>query len=204
MSLVLGTNHAVADFDSWLQRLDQHPASIARTAAHHVVIYRSMADPNDVFVTVGLRAYEPIDAYLRSPRLIEWFDAAGLDTIPPIFVGQTVEKLDLRETESEAGDPGVVVASIGRVDDIERMRHRVAEKIDGIRAAGVLRFWMYQALDDVGEVMLLQELDSERHARGWIRHRDAWAAFISGPGFGVYPSIFIGKLVRMITYPDGD
>ena len=57
-------------------------------------------------VTLGVREREPVDALLRSPVMFGWFDSAGVEEIPPLFVGEVVEKFDLAETTAADARPG--------------------------------------------------------------------------------------------------
>ena len=71
----------------------------------------------------------------------------------------------------------------------------------GLAASGVRRFWIYRALDDAAEVMILQEIATERQAEQWIRHPDAAAGFMAEAGVGAYPPLFVGRLVQAIEVP---
>ncbi|MFY9929677.1 MAG: hypothetical protein WAK82_16860 [Streptosporangiaceae bacterium] len=95
MSLVLAADYRVPDFDRWWNRLRGDLPRLPGLGAHHVVVYRAIHDPDHVFVTIGAREREPVDALLRSPLLFAWFDSAGVTEIPPLFAGQIVEKIDL-------------------------------------------------------------------------------------------------------------
>ncbi len=44
-------------------------------------------------VTISLRSREPILEVLRSGLFMGWFDSVGLQDIPAIFAGDTVEKI---------------------------------------------------------------------------------------------------------------
>jgi hypothetical protein len=57
---------------------------------------------------------------------------------------------------------------------------------------------LFQAFDDSHEVMIMQELDDENHARRWIEHPDTAAPWIDGAGVGAYPPVFVGKLFDMM------
>ena len=72
---------------------------------------------------------------------------------------------------------------------------------DRIAASGVRRFWIYRALDDAAEVMILQEIATERQAEQWIRHPDAAAGFMAEAGVGAYPPLFVGRLVQALEVP---
>jgi hypothetical protein len=215
MSLVLAADYRVPDFDRWWNRLRGDLPRLPGLGAHHVVVYRAIRDPNHVFVTIGVREREPVDALLRSPLLFAWFDSAGVTEIPPLFAGQIVEKIDLPAAPPPAVPPapvsgvptpvsdraGVVVASIVSVGEIDQLRASVHHTVARITASGVRRFWIYRALDDGAEVMILQELATERQADQWIRHPDASARFMAEAGMGAHPPNFVGRLVETLEVP---
>ena len=172
------------------------------------MVYRSLEDTSRVFVTIGFRERPPVDALLRSPVMFAWFDSAGVDELPPMFAGEVVEKFDLGAQPRSAGGQGsgpaaetVVVAAIVPVGELDRLRARVHTAADRIAASGVRRFWIYRALDDAAEVMILQEIATERQAEQWIRHPDAAAGFMAEAGAGAYPPLFVGRLVQALEVP---
>jgi heme-degrading monooxygenase HmoA len=214
MSLVLAADYRVPDFDHWWAALAAGLPRLPGLGAHHVVVYRSLEDTSRVFVTIGFRERPPVDALLRSPLMFSWFDSAGVDELPPMFAGEVVEKFDLGSPAGPARDirvagpaaaaETVIVAAIAPVDQLEgvdRLRARVHTAADRIAASGVRRFWIYRALDDQAEVMILQEMATERQAEQWIRHPDAAAAFMAEAGVGAYPPLFVGRLVDAIEVP---
>jgi hypothetical protein len=199
MTVVLAADYRVRDFDRWWSLISGTLDELRVLSAHHLVIYRSIDDPNRVFVTVGIRQRGPLESLLRSPRLLQWFDTAEVDDIPSVFAGQVREKLDLVD---DSGTPAsVIVAGIVPLDDPQRWQDTLHGSADGLRAAGVLRVWTYQALDDEHEVMILQEIDTERHAKRWLTHSDEAARWLSGAGAGVYPPLFIGNLFHVAELP---
>jgi hypothetical protein len=204
MSLVLAADYRVPDFDRWWAKLWGDLSQLPRLGAHHIVVYRSLEDTSRVFVTLGVRERGPVDALLRSPTWLAWFDSAGVAEIPPLFVGQVVEKLDLADAAA-AGEQasGVIVAAIVSVGEVDRLRAKVHGAVAGLAASGVRRFWIYQALDDQAELMILQEVATERQAKQWIRHPVAAARFMSEAGLGPHPSLFVGRLVQTIEVPAG-
>jgi heme-degrading monooxygenase HmoA len=211
MSLVLAADYRVPDFDHWWAGLTRDLRRLPGLGAHHIVVYRSIEDASRVFVTIGFRDRRPVDAVLRSPVMFSWFDAAGVEEFPPMFVGEVVEKLDLGAPGGSAGqDSGtgpaaaagtVMVAAIAPVGQLEEMRDRVHAAADRIAASGVRRFWIYRAVDDQAEVMILLQIATEQQAEEWIRHPDASAAFMSEAGEGAYPPLFVGHLVQAIEVP---
>ena len=219
MSLVLAADYRVPDFDHWWATLTGDLPRLPGLGAHHIVVYRSLDDANHVFVTIGVRERGPAAAggqastaaaggQASTPALalmLSWFDSAGVEEIPPLFAGEVVEKLDL---DPETGEPGgVVVAAIAPVARLEgaegfdRLRASVHAAAARLAASGVRRFWIYRALDDQAEVMILQEIATERQAEQWIRHPDAAAGFMAAAGVGAYPPLFVGRLVQAIEVP---
>jgi len=117
-------------------------------------------------------------------------------------LGEVVEKLDLADTAAAGDQAGVViVAMIVPVGQVDHLRAAIHDAITRFEASGVRRFWIYRALDNPAEAMILQEIASERQARRWIRHPDAAARFMSHAGEGAYPPPFVGRLVETIEVP---
>lgn len=198
-SLILACDFRVDDVERmshWLAK--QHPG-LASVGAHHVVLYTSIWEPGRVLATIGIRNAISIRELLRSPAIFEWFNISGADDIPPIFGGEVVEKIDLTVLSPEAAFSGVIVGVIATVDDVAALMVKVHDGIDRFRRAGVRKVWVYQALDDGHEVMILQEMDSEAAARHWIDHPDGSAEWMSRAGFGAYPSLFVGKLAYLMA-----
>jgi hypothetical protein len=214
MSLVLAADYRVPDFDHWWATLTGDLPRLPSLWAHHIVVYRSLEDASRIFVTIGVRERGPagaggkasmVDALLRSPVMFSWFDSAGVEEIPPMFAGEVVEKLELAgEAALPAAADAVIVAAIaqvGRPGGLGRLRASVHAAVARLAASGVRRFWIYRALDDQAEVMILQEFATERQAEQWIRHPDAAAAFMAEAGAGAYPPLFVGRLVQAIEVP---
>ena len=208
MSLVLAADYRVPDFDHWWATLAGDLPRLPGLGPHHVVVYRSLRDASRVFVTIGVTERGPVDILLRSPVMLSWFDSAGVDEIPPMFAGEVVEKLDLDPRAGPSATPGAVIvaaiAPVGRLEGpegLDRLRASVHGAVTRLAASGVRRFWIYRALDDQAEVMILQEMATERQAEQWIRHPDAAAAFMAEAGVGAYPPLFVGRLVDAIEVP---
>ena len=216
MSLVLAADYRVPDFDHWWASLTADLPRLPGLGAHHIVVYRSLEDASRIFVTIGVRERGPAAAGGKAsavdalPRMLSWFDSAGVDEIPPMFAGQVVEKLELDPAAGEAAAPvaGPVIvaaiASVGRLDGVDgpdRLRASVHAAVARLAASGVRRFWIYRALDDQAEVMILLQIATERQAEHWIRHPDAAAAFMAEAGAGAYPPLFVGRLVQAIEVP---
>ncbi len=201
MSHVLAADYRVADLVQWRDLIARQGDGMRERGLRHLVFYQSLHDPHRVFTTVGVGGREPVVELLRSGLVMRWFDACGVQDIPPVFAGDVIEKIDL-----EAGDhgdlPGVVIAVMGAVADPDLLVERVHRDADGFRRAGVRKVWVYRALDDAQEVLLLQELGSRERAEQWLAgasaRADASNAWMLSAGFGVYPQPFVGTLVAVV------
>ena len=56
------------------------------------------------------------------------------------------------------------------------------------------RLSIFDAFDDAREVMMLFQLDDEKHARHWLRDSDLSTEWMGKAGMGAYPPVFIGRL----------
>jgi hypothetical protein len=198
-SLIFACDFRVDDVDRMWNWLKRHRDNLASIGAHHVVLYESIWESGRVLVTIGIRHAHSIREVLRSPAVFEWFDIAGLDDIPPIFGGQVVEKIDLDTPSSEEHVGRIVVGVMSSVDDVASLMDKVHDGLDRFRRGGVRKIWVYRALDDGREVMILQEIDNEINARQWIDHPDAAAEWMSNAGLGAYPTQFVGKFVHLMS-----
>jgi hypothetical protein len=200
MSLVVASDYEVPDFSRWWGALTRDDSALRHLSAHHLVVYRSLDNGKRVFVTIGIRDRQPLELLLRSPFVLEWFDQAGVEEIPPVFVGQVVEKLELTDAAPDraTSGAGVIVAAIVPVSGVDRLQAAIHQSVSHLRSAGVQRLWTYRALDDGHEVMILHEIDTEGHAARWLDHPEESAAWLANAGIGVYPPLFVGRLVRVI------
>jgi hypothetical protein len=200
-SLILACDFRVEDVDSMWEWLKKHTPELHSIGAHHVVLYQSLWEPGRVLATIGIRHARNIRDVLRSPAIFEWFDISGVDDIPPIFGGEVVEKIDLYEPTPAVHVAGVIVGAMAAVDDVGALMDKVHGGLERFKEAGVRKVWVYQALDDGQEVMILQEITDEVTARQWIDHPDAAAEWISNAGFGAYPTLFVGTLAHVMPVP---
>ena len=198
-SFILACDFRVDDIDVMWHWLSKRRDNLASIGAHHVVVYTSIWEPGRVLVTIGIRHAHSIRDVLSSPAMFEWFDIAGLDDIPPIFGGEVVEKIDLYEPSPEDHVGRIVVGVMSSVDDVSDLMIKVHDGLDRFKRGGVRKIWVYRALDDGREVMILQEIDNEINARHWIDHPDAAAEWMTKAGFGAYPSQFVGKFAHLMS-----
>lgn len=198
-SLILACDFRVDNPQRMWAWLQTKKAPLNSIGAHHVVLYSSIWEPGRILTTIGVRHPKSVREVLRSSAIFEWFDISGVDDIPPVFGGEVVEKIDLDGPSPERHVAGVIVGAMAAVDDVETLMVRVHDRLDRFREAGVRKVWVYQALDDGQEVLILQEIDDEANARQWIDHPDASAEWMSTAGLGAYPTLFVGKLAHVMA-----
>lgn len=195
-TLVLAMDYRVPDPGKVWPVLQRSKQALAGLGAHYVLVYTSTRDEGRVMVTMSLRSKEPILEVLRSRMFLDWFDSVGLEDIPAIFAGETVDKIAVSGDSAEA--PGVIMATIARVDDVPTLMSRVRESLPRFADAGIRNLRLFQAFDDEHEAMILQEVDTEEDASRWIDHPDSVAEWMAGPGVGAYPPIFVGRLAHLM------
>jgi hypothetical protein len=198
-SLILACDFRVDDVDKMWKWLKKHRDGLAAIGAHHVVLYTSIWEPRRVLATIGIRQAKSIRDVLRSPAIFEWFNISGADDIPPVFGGEVVEKIDLYEPSPEGHVGRVVVGVMSSVDDVSALMVKVHDGLERFKRGGIRKIWVYRALDDGREVMILQEIEDEVAARQWIEHPDAAAEWMSKAGLGAYPTQFVGKFAHLLT-----
>lgn len=202
-SLILACDFRVDDVDRMWVWLKKHHDSLQSIGAHHVVLYSSIWEANRVLVTIGIRNARSIRDVLRSPAIFEWFDISGADDIPPIFGGEVVEKIDLYPPSPAEHVGRVVVGVMSSVEDVSALMVKIHDGIDRFKRGGVRKIWVYRALDDGQEVMILQEIEDEVAARNWIDHPDAAAEWMSNAGLGAYPTQFVGRFAHLMSIDEG-
>ncbi|MCT7661919.1 fatty-acid--CoA ligase [Mycobacterium deserti] len=198
-SFILACDYRVDDVERMWAWLRKHRESLAAIGAHHVVLYTSIWEPHRVLVTIGIRQAKSVREVLRSPALFEWFDISGADDIPPIFGGEVVEKVDLYPPSPAEHVGRVVVGVMSSVKDVSALMVKVHDGLDRFKRGGVRKIWVYRALDDGQEVMILQEIEDEAAARQWIDHPDTAAEWMSNAGLGPYPTQFVGRFAHLMS-----
>jgi hypothetical protein len=198
-SLILACDFGVDDVDLMWEWLKKHSDELASIGAHHVVLYTSIWEPNRVLVTVGIRHARSMRDVLRSPALFEWFNISGADDIPPIFGGEVVEKIDLYPPSPDDHVGRVIVGVMSSVEDVPGLMVKLHDGSERFKRGGIRKLWVYQALDDGHEVMILQEAEDEDAARQWIEHPDAAAEWMSNAGLGAYPTQFVGRFAHIMS-----
>lgn len=192
-SLVLSADYRVPDPMRVWPFLERRKDALAALGAHHVLIYASNNDPGRVMVLMAIHTRESVTELLRSRAFFDWFDAVGVDDIPAVFAGELVERMDLAG-ESTPSAPEVMVAVVTTVDDVTNLITHVRETVDDLRGAGVRALLIFDAFDNAREVMMLFQIDDEKHARHWLRDSELSTEWMGKAGMGAYPPIFIGRL----------
>jgi hypothetical protein len=196
-SLVIASDYRVPDPEQVWPLLQRRRSALADIGAHHVLVYTSTHDYGRVLVTIGVRSREPIVELLRSRVFFDWFDAVGVEDLPAVFAGEIIERFGAVSPSARAV-PGIVVAAMASVDDVDTLTAEMRSAQSRFEAAGIRETRLFQAFDDSHEVMILQELDDEDRARRWIEHPDAAAPWINGAGVGAYPPVFVGTFFDMM------
>ena len=197
-SLVLASDYRVPDVSLIRPALERWRPNLTAIGAHHVVMYTSSSDAGRVLVTVGIRQRQPLRELLRSSAIFEWFDDAGLDDIPAIFAGELVDKIDVNDPPSERPIAGTIVAAMSSVDDVRALLSEIHAGRDILGRAGMRTIWVYRALDNERELMIMHGFDDEVRAKRWIDHPDL-ADRMSRAGSAPYPPPFVGSLSHTMT-----
>jgi hypothetical protein len=195
--MVIASDYRVPDPERVWPLLQRRKSALAGIGAHHVLLYKSTDDYGRVLVTIGVRSREPIVELLRSRVFFDWFDAVGVEDIPAVFAGEIVERFDSSAPPPPTA-PGVVLAAIASVDDVSVLASEIRGAIERFTAAGIRQTRIFRAFDDGHEVLILQEINDEKRARRWIEHPDVVAHWMTQPGVGAYPPLFVGRFVDMM------
>jgi hypothetical protein len=193
-SLVLTTDYRVPDPTRVWPLLQRRRKELAALGAHHVFVYTSTTDPERVLVTLALHTREPVAELLRSRAFMDWFDAVGVEDLPAVFAGELIERIEFEDRA--AAPPGVVIVAITVVDDVTAFRAHVQQTRELFEKTGIRRVLIFEAFDDLHEIMFLQELADEDSVARWLRRPDIAAEWLSDAGVGAYPPVFVGRLAH--------
>lgn len=180
--------------------LELHQESLIDLGARYAFVYDSVMEPGKVLVVIGIRTEQPLLNLLRSPYFFEWFDAVGVNELPAVFAGETVERFDLGDPPRPGSD--VVVAAVMPVEDVEEFVTWVRKSLDDFSRAGIRRTIVYRAFDGQQEVMFLQQLEDTAAALLWAEQSEAASTWLESAGIGAYPPVFIGRLVTAMRFAE--
>lgn len=193
-SFVFAVEFTVGDPARVWAVLTNSEESLRDLGARYVFVYESIIEPGKMLVVIGIRTEKPPPQLLRSPELFDWFDAVGLDDLPAVFVGETVELFDIGDPPPAGTE--IVVAAVTPVDDVDGFMVRVRDSLPGFAKAGIRRTVVYRALDTTHEVMFLQQLASQQNALKWVERSDIAASWLTTAGVGAYPPVFVGRFLN--------
>lgn len=197
-SLVIAFDYRIPDPSRVGPLLEKRTDALSDMGAHHVLVYRSIHESGRVLVMTGVRSREPIVDLMRSGVLMDWFDSVGVEDIPAVFAGEIVERFDLTEPDEPPLAPGVVVAGIVSVDDVGVLIAQLRAAAGRFKTFGIRKLWVFGALDDSHEVLVLQEVHDEASAKRWMDYPDVATEWMGHAGVGVYPPLFIGAFDIMM------
>ncbi|GAB3223605.1 fatty-acid--CoA ligase [Mycolicibacterium hippocampi] len=180
--------------------LELHQESLIDLGARYAFVYDSIPEPGKVLVVIGIRTEQPLLNLLRSPYFFEWFDAVGVNELPAVFAGETVERFDLGDPPRPGSD--LVVAAVMPVENVEEFMTWVRKSLDDFGRAGIRRTLVYRAFDNPREVMFLQQLEDQESALLWAQQSDAASTWLESAGIGAYPPVFIGRLVTAMRFTE--
>ncbi len=200
-SLVLAADHQVDDVQSVQSLLPDYQTALSAIGAHHLVLYRSVQDACRILVTLGIHQPRSVAELLRSGGVTGWFNDLGVEDLPAIFAGRLLAKLDLEDPTPLAQQAHVIVKAVVPVHDVSQLVANARNAASELSMAGMRKFWVYQAFDDPQEAMILTEVDSKTSALRWIDHPGPSTEWLSEAGIGVYPELFIGEVVQVMTIP---
>jgi hypothetical protein len=198
---VFAADFRVAQPDRVWAVLQRHTESLVDLGADYVCVFRSSLDPQRVLVTIGIRAEQPILNQSLSRYFLDWFDAMGVDDVPAVFAGRSIDRLDIGDGSTSSA-PKIVVAAVTPVDDVTSFVNHVRRSTGDFRAAGIQRTLIYRAFDNDDEVMFLQQLADEQLARRWAQRSDVAAEWLAEAGIGAYPPVFVGVLQHILRLPE--
>lgn len=176
--------------------LERHQESLVDLGARYVFVYESIVEAGTVLVVIGIETEQPLLNLLRSRHFFSWFDAVGVDDIPAVFAGISVQRFDVGEPPRPGTE--LIVAVITKVADEDAFTQRVRDSVQDFAVAGIRRTLIYRAFDSPNEVLFVQQLDDRDRALGWARRSDVAATWLADAGVGVYPPVFIGRPIAAI------
>jgi hypothetical protein len=193
-SFVFAVEFRIAESERVGSVLAHHEESLRALGAHYAFVYESVVDPGQVLVVIGVRTEQPLLKLLRSPYFFDWFDAVGVEDLPAVFAGETVERFDLGDPPTPGSE--IVVAAVIRVGDVEGFMTRVRDSLGDFGRAGIRRTLVYRAFDTTDEVLFLQQLASVRMALHWVERPQIASEWLAAAGVGAYPPVFVGRFVH--------
>jgi hypothetical protein len=199
--VVLASVLRVPDYDRWEALLEHADERMVSLGVMRRWAYRSIADPAEVFSGVLVRSAEYAMAMMRNHDMTDWLLRAGVQDVPPFFVGGRVASFDL--TEGQRVDGKYVVATIHSVRDYDQWMAKVDTERPWFSDGGTRHVWIYRAIDDPGEVMGMMSLSSQAAAQSLQSGGRARELWFDESHSGVHPPIFIGRRTQIVDFDEG-
>jgi hypothetical protein len=199
-SFVFAVSFRVTECDRIRDVLQRHQDSLIDLGARYAFVYESIVEPGSVLVIIGLRTEQPLLSLLRSPYFFAWFDAVGVEDLPAVFAGETVERFDIGEPPAAGTE--IVVAAVTPVEDVADFVAHVRESVSEFGTSDIRKTLVYRAFDTPHEVMFLQQLASAETALTWVSRSKIASAWLAAAGIGAYPPVFVGRFVAAMRVDD--
>lgn len=192
-SFVFAVGFRIAECDRIRLVLQRHQDSLIDLGARYAFVYESIVERGSVLVIIGIRTEQPLLSLLRSPYFFAWFDAVGVQDLPAVFAGETVERFDIGEPPAAGTE--IVVSAVTPVEDVADFVAHVRESVSEFAASDIRKTLVYRAFDTPHEVMFLQQLASTETALQWVSRSEIASAWLAAAGIGAYPPVFVGQFV---------
>jgi hypothetical protein len=200
-SCVFAVEFRIADADQVWPAMQRHRDYLIALGTQYAVLYRSIEEAERVLITLGIRTATPLKTLLQSRSLFDWFDAMGIDDIPAMFAGESVERFDV-SPHTAPPTPDVVVAAIAPVDDVDAFVTYVRRSLDQFRAQTIRKALIYRAFDNPHEILFIQELARAEVAQSWLKRSAVADKWLAEAGMGAYPPLFVGRFENMLQLAD--
>jgi hypothetical protein len=199
--VVLASVQRVRDYAQWEATLTAEASRMTAFGVMRRWAYRSLTDPSEVFAGVLVSSAAQAMAIMRGHEMTDWLTRAGVEEVPPFFVGGRVASFDLTGGERASGQ--FIVASIHTVRDFDRWMTMVDTDRPWMVEGGTRHVWLYRAIDDPGEVMGMMSLRSEAAARSLLRGGLTRESWFDESGLDVHPPVFLGRRTQLVDFDEG-
>src|SRR5690242_6213731 len=113
--VVLASVLRIPDYERWDALLEHAHDRMVERGVMRRWAYQSITDPTEVFAGVLVSSAAQAMAMMRGRDMTDWLVRAGVEDVPPFFVGARIASFDL--TEGQRVDGEYVVATIHSVRD---------------------------------------------------------------------------------------
>lgn len=196
--VVLASVHTVRDYAYWQATNNAENHRLQASGVLRRWSYQSLGDPSQVFSGLLVRTVPQALAILNSRRMADWLLQAGVDEVPPFFVGGRIASFDFTGGQGVQGE--FIVAVIHSVPDFDRWLDAVNGDLQRLAGVGTRHLWLYRAVDDPLEVMGMMAIRSEEAARAIVSAGEARHDWFDTSGLHVHPDIFVGRRTDFIDF----